>query len=87
MWFMAGKAAWEFRAGGRVEEKGLCEQMRSVLCFSGGVWAPPTGRRPVPALPPGLPLLGAWVRGWELGDSSVPFMLSAWPRAAPPPIV
>ena len=27
-WFMAGKEAWESRAGGRVEEKGLCGQMR-----------------------------------------------------------
>ena len=27
-WFMAGKEAWESRAGGREEEKGLCGQMR-----------------------------------------------------------
>lgn len=27
-WFMAGNVAWESRAGGRVEEKGLCKQKR-----------------------------------------------------------
>ena len=41
-WFIAGKVAWESRAGSHVEEKGLCEQMRSVVwCFSGGVLVPP----------------------------------------------
>ena len=27
-WFMAGKEAWESRAGGRVVENGLCGRMR-----------------------------------------------------------
>ena len=27
-WFMGGKVAWESRPGGRVEQKGLCKQMR-----------------------------------------------------------
>ena len=70
-WFIAGKVAWESRAGSRVE-KGLCEQMRSVVCaFQGVSRFLPTGRLPVPALPRGLPLLEAWVRGWELRDGSV----------------
>lgn len=72
------------RAGGRVEEKGLCEQMKSVLCFLGVSGLPPHGRWSGPALSRGLALLGAWVRGWELGDSSLPSMLSRWPLAAPP---
>ena len=71
-WFIAGKVAWESRAGGRVEEKSLCEQMRSVVCaFQGVSRFLPTGRSPVPALPRGVPLLKAWLRGWELRDGSV----------------
>lgn len=50
-WFIAGKVAWESRAGGRVEEKSLCEQMRSVVCaFQGVSRFLPTGRSPVPSL-------------------------------------
>ena len=71
-WFIAGKDAWESRAGSHVEEKGLREQMRSVVCaFQEVSRFLPTGRLPVPGLPRGLPLLEAWLRGWELRDGSV----------------
>ena len=42
-----------------------------MCAFQGVSGFLPTGRSPVPALPRGLPLLEAWLRGLELRDGRV----------------
>ena len=65
-WFIAGKVAWESKAGSHVEEKGLCEQMRSVVwCFSGAVPVPPHRKVACPRPATGPPTPGGMAE--ELG--------------------